>query len=98
MINQVELLNKIDAALRIAPQDTDESIAYPIIAELRNCHKDFLKTLITQEIEKSAINRVDYLFLESLTEKIYPGKSTKETILTVITVRKQIRKIVGLPP
>jgi hypothetical protein len=97
MINRVEILDKIDAALGIAPQNHDESVAYPIIREIRNHHSDFLEKLIILEKKKSDIGIENLVLLEPLIEQTYSGKSIKKIILIVVEVREQLRKIMGLP-
>jgi hypothetical protein len=98
MITRVEILDKIDAVLRIDPQNSDESIAYPIIRELRDHHQDFLEKLITLESEKSEIGIEDLLFIKSLAEQAYSEKATNEILIIDIIIREQLRKIMNLPP
>ena len=97
MTSLVEHLDKIDAALRIAPQSEDELIAYPIIEELRDHHANSLKALIMQEIEKSEINRESFLLLRTIGLQHYPENTMHEVMMNFIIVREQLRRIIGLP-
>ena len=98
MISRAEYLDKIDAALSIAPQSSDESIDYPIIKELRDHYEDALKTIIIQEDEHAEIDMKSFLLLKSIVERIYPEKAGHEIVLIAIKIREQLRKIFGLHP
>ncbi|HKD28358.1 MAG TPA: hypothetical protein VKC66_20960 [Xanthobacteraceae bacterium] len=102
-----EDLDKIDAALSIGPQSSDQSTAYPIIKELRDHYKDSLESLIIQEKQKSQIDIELFRLLQSLAERAYPEKKQDLSRprpagtgigMIAVTARKQLRKIIGLPP
>lgn len=80
MIDRQESMKKIDAALSVAPKSADESVAYPIIKELRDHHEDSLEALLEQEKERAEIDINIFLLLRDIADVIYPEMPKQESI------------------